>query len=114
MQDRIHRPSAIQEQICLIRHSLKHSAHPFAPLPVCLTPSSSGRVIHRLLRREKQAASAGEINRSIANISKLAEDNYEHMSGIHTSMSELDELATSQARVLSGFTLSRAQGGEEV
>lgn len=63
---------------------------------------------------EKQAASAGEINRSIANISKLAEDNYEHMSGIHTSMSELDELATSQARVLSGFTLSRAQGGEEV
>ena len=58
---------------------------------------------------EQQAASAGEINRSIANISKLAEDSYEQMSGIHASMSELDELASSQAQVLQRFTLSRRQ-----
>ncbi|MBO8415653.1 MAG: methyl-accepting chemotaxis protein [Proteobacteria bacterium] len=58
---------------------------------------------------EQQAASAGEINRSIANISKLTEDSYEQMSGIHASMSELDELASSQAQVLQRFTLSRRQ-----
>lgn len=56
---------------------------------------------------EQQAASAGEINRSIANISKLTEDSYEQISGIHASMSELDEPASSQAQVLQRFTLSR-------
>lgn len=54
---------------------------------------------------QQQFSSASEINLSIANISKLAEDSYEQMAELQTNMHALNDLATNQATVLDKFKL---------
>lgn len=54
---------------------------------------------------QQQFSSATEINLSIANISKLAEDSYEQMAELQTNMHALNDLATNQATVLDNFKL---------
>lgn len=54
---------------------------------------------------QQQSNAASEINRSIAHISRLAEDSYDQMSELQTNMHALNELATNQAQVLGKFQL---------
>lgn len=51
----------------------------------------------------QQAASAGEINQSIENITHLAQNSYDKMQEIHSSMGDLDLLASRQSSVIQQF-----------
>lgn len=52
---------------------------------------------------QTQSQSATEINNSIENISKLADDSYNRMLAVQKSMQELDNLAEKQSKILDQF-----------